>query len=286
MMRHLLTLARVSNLPTVWSNCLAAWLISGAVPSWHLIPLLMGASLLYAGGCTLNDAFDAAWDTKHRPERLIPSGVLSRRAVTAIGCVEMATGLGAIFAGGISLVWAPLALAAAIVLYDAWHKQSPFSVTVMGACRWLLYLTAAGAAAATDLFPAMVSGAVLWLYIVVLSLVARGEARRGAATPRSRYLLLFVAAALALLTWRQQCDYMASLSVLCAAAGGFILLLPAGSAPVGMWVNRLLAGIPVIDLCVVLIFFSGHVVASPLWAAAFPAAVLLSLWFQRWFRAT
>jgi 4-hydroxybenzoate polyprenyltransferase len=286
MLRHLLTLARVSNLPTVWSNCLAAWLISGAVPSWSLLPLLLGASLLYAGGCTLNDAFDAVWDAQHRPERLIPAGVLSRRAVTGIGLVEMAAGLGAIFAGGVNSVWAPLGLAGAILFYDAWHKQSPWSVVIMGACRWLLYLTAAGAAGAVNLLPAMLAGSVLWLYIIVLSLVARGEAKRSAAMPRSRYLLLLVAVALAALTWAQHCEWMESLSVFFAAAGGFTLLLPKEGAGVGTWVNRLLAGIPVIDLCLVLIFFNARVTAAPAWAAAFPAAVLLSLWFQRWFRAT
>jgi hypothetical protein len=286
MPRHLLTLARISNLPTVWSNCLAAWIISGAVPSWSMLPLLAGASLLYAGGCTLNDAFDAAWDARHRPERLIPSGVLSRRKVCIIGLVEIIAGLGGIFAGGVSNWWAPAALASAIVLYDAWHKQSAWSVLIMGACRWLLYLTAAAAAGATILRPAMLGGGVLWLYIVVLSLVARGEAKRSAAIPLSRYLLLLVAAVLGALAAHQQCGRMEALSVFCAAAGGFVLLLPKGTAPVGVWVNRLLAGIPVIDLCLVLIFFYDSVYADPPWALAFPAAVLLSLWFQRWFRAT
>jgi 4-hydroxybenzoate polyprenyltransferase len=286
MLRHLLTLARVSNLPTVWSNCLAAWLISGAVPSWNLLPLLLGASLLYAGGCTLNDAFDAAWDAQHRPERLIPSGILSRRTVAGIGLAEITGGLGTIFAGGVTFLWAPLGLAGAILLYDAWHKQSPLSVIIMGACRWLLYLTAAAAAGASDLLPSLLSGGVLWLYIVVLSLVARGEAKRSITMPRSRFLLLLVAAALAVLTWQQQCERMVVLSVLCAAAGGFTLLLPAGGAGVGVWVNRLLAGIPVIDLCLVLIYFNERVTAAPVWVAAFPVAVLLSLWFQRWFKAT
>lgn len=285
MLHHLLTLARVSNLPTVWSNCLAASLISGAVPSWSMLPLLLGASLLYAGGCTLNDAFDAAWDAQHRPERLIPSGVLSRRKVWIIGLTEMAAGAGAILACGTGSAISLIGLVIAILLYDAWHKQSPLSVLIMGACRWLLYITAAEAAGIANR-PAVISGGVMWLYIVVLSLVARGEAKRGAGTPRSRYLLLLVAGMLAFLTWRERCERLEALSVFCAAAGGFTLLLPEGGANVGVWVNRMLAGIPVIDLCMVLIFFRSYVAAAPAWAVAFPAAVLLSLLFQRWFRAT
>ena len=78
MLKDALTLARASNLPTVWTNCLAAWAINLCVnerirdiPEWKDLEsfdpslaffLLLGASLIYAGGCTLNDAFDQKFD--------------------------------------------------------------------------------------------------------------------------------------------------------------------------------------------------------------------------------
>jgi len=286
MLSRLLTLARVSNLPTVWSNCLAAWLISGAEPSWRMLWLMAGASLLYAAGCTLNDACDAKWDAQHRPERLIPSGALSRRAVWGLGLTELAAGLALIFAGGVSEWWPPAALAAGILLYDAWHKQSPLSVIVMGACRWLLYLTAAAAAGA-GLRSAMTLGAVLWLYIIVLSLVARGEAKRSQGVPPSRHLLALVFAAVAVAAWCNG-SHLAQISwavLLCFAGVG--ALLPGAGAPPGVWVNRLLAAIPMVDLALVCTVFPRP---TPLsfyaWALAFPAAVWLSLLFQRRFRAT
>jgi len=46
----LLILGRVSNLPTVWSNCLAGWWLSGGGNFWKLALLLAGASALYTGG--------------------------------------------------------------------------------------------------------------------------------------------------------------------------------------------------------------------------------------------
>lgn len=285
MLRHILTLARVSNLPTVWSNCLAAWLISGAVPSPAILPLLIGASLLYAGGCTLNDAFDAGWDAQHRPERLIPSGMLGAGTVWAIGLTEITTGVLTIIAGGVTNVWAPLALAAAILLYDAWHKQSPLSVIAMGACRWLLYLTAA-ASAGGSIREAMLCGAVLWLYIIVLSLVARGEAKRSAAMPASRYLLLLLPAALGALAWMHGARGWDAAVPALAAIGGFALLLPKRPASVSVWVNRLLAGIPLIDLSLFLIVWKSHTAIHPAWAIVFPCAIAASLLFQRWFRAT
>lgn len=291
MLHRLLTLSRVSNLPTVWSNCLAAWLIAGAAPEWRMLWLLAGTSLLYAAGCTLNDAFDAKWDAQNRPERIIPSGALSRRAVWGIGLTEMAAGLGLIYLGGVSAWWPPVALAAGILLYDAWHKQSPWSVVVMGACRWLLYVTAA-AAAGGAMQPVMICGAVLWLYIIVLSLVARGEARRGAAVPRSRWLLYSVPPALfAVSLMHDGTGYSlwvpALMYVVCLTA----LLPRQPDAPVGAWVNRLLAAIPLVDWCLVLALLpistpKPNVMATIGWSLAFPAAVALSLLFQRWFRAT
>src|SRR5262245_63623198 len=87
-LRTLLILGRVSNLPTVWSNCLAGWILGGGgelfkLPLPDLIRLAVltaGATFLYVAGMYLNDAFDEQFDSQHRPERPIPSGAI--RAAT------------------------------------------------------------------------------------------------------------------------------------------------------------------------------------------------------------
>ena len=76
-LRALLVLGRVSNLPTVWSNCLAGWWLSGGGNFWKLPFLFFGAAFLYTGGMFLNDAFDAAFDRQRRSSRPIPSGKIS-----------------------------------------------------------------------------------------------------------------------------------------------------------------------------------------------------------------
>ena len=54
--RALLVLGRVSNLPTIWSNCLCGWLIGagymGIEPiDWRMIVWVgFGATALYLGG--------------------------------------------------------------------------------------------------------------------------------------------------------------------------------------------------------------------------------------------
>ena len=103
--KSLLLLGRVSNLPTVWSNCLASWLLAGGTLlettdlqrfSW----LVVGATLLYLAGMFLNDAFDVRFDKEHRTERPIPSGAISAKAVWVWGIMQMVIGLGC-------LVWVP-----------------------------------------------------------------------------------------------------------------------------------------------------------------------------------
>jgi 4-hydroxybenzoate polyprenyltransferase len=65
-LRTWLILGRVSNLPTVWSNCLAGWWLGGGGNFLKLPFLFIGVSLLYLGGMFLNDAFDEAFDQQHR----------------------------------------------------------------------------------------------------------------------------------------------------------------------------------------------------------------------------
>src|SRR5262245_38534343 len=127
-----LALGRVSNLPTVWSD-VAAGMVLGGGPLRAAPFLLAGAavSAFYLGGMYLNDAFDRRFDAGERPERPIPAGFIEARVVFATGLSLMVAGLAALGAA-VALGVAPMpalgaagALVAAIVLYDARHKQNP-----------------------------------------------------------------------------------------------------------------------------------------------------------------
>ena len=72
--RTLLLVSRVANLPTLWSNCLAGWWLSGGGAWGRLALLLPGVSALYLGGVFLNDAFDAESDRQRRAVRPFPRG--------------------------------------------------------------------------------------------------------------------------------------------------------------------------------------------------------------------
>src|SRR5258706_12334478 len=89
-LRTLLVLGRVSNLPTVWSNCLAGWWLSGGGNFWKLPLPLLGVSALYTGGMFLNDAFDAEFDQQRRASLPIPSGKIPLERAWSLACAELA----------------------------------------------------------------------------------------------------------------------------------------------------------------------------------------------------
>lgn len=134
-------LGRVSNLPTVWSNSLAAAVLSGVQPTWlEVTASALILSTFYVSGMILNDAFDVEYDAVHRPARPIPAGQVSRSAAFGAGFGGLCVGLLAMVAVAAPAarwgagVWG-MALATCIVVYDRHHKQNPFSPVLMGACR-------------------------------------------------------------------------------------------------------------------------------------------------------
>ncbi len=73
--------------------------------------ICVGAALLYTGGMFLNDAVDADWDRKHRPERPIPAERISRGSVYAGALGFLVAGwLLLLVAGGRSALLGALAI--------------------------------------------------------------------------------------------------------------------------------------------------------------------------------
>ena len=181
-LRALLILGRVSNLPTVWSNCLAGWWLGGAGFSDRLPLLFAGGTFLYVGGMFLNDAFDEEFDRRHRKERPIPAGVISAKAVWRWGIAWLIAGVVTWFALGWMTGVLGVILAASIVLYDAVHKRVSFAPLLMALCRFWLYLAAA-AVGTKGITTAAVAGAIaLGAYIVGISYLARRESTGGVVT--------------------------------------------------------------------------------------------------------
>jgi 4-hydroxybenzoate polyprenyltransferase len=196
-MRTLLVLARISNVPTVWSNCFAATLLAGGTSGSRLAILCLGATLLYTGGMFLNDAVDQAFDRCYRPERPIVSGKISARAVWALSVLLLTSGWVVFLCLGRDAAVAGSALVAAIVWYDLVHKRTRLAPLLMAACRFILYLLAAAVARGAGPKLVWIPALALAAYIVGLSYLARGESTGGVLS-RWPLGLLFVPTLLAI----------------------------------------------------------------------------------------
>ena len=195
-----LKLGRVSNLPTVWTNTVAAMVLAGAAVTSPATPALLAAmTLFYLGGMYLNDAFDADIDARERPERPIPAGEISRTTVFLIGFCFLTGGLALLCLAAFQSpehtgVWPGVSgviLAGAIVFYNWHHKGNVLSPVVMGLCRLLIYVSV-GFCFVIVLPVALLIGAVLlFSYLVGLTYVAKQE---NLGEVKNLWPLLFLAA--------------------------------------------------------------------------------------------
>lgn len=253
-----LELARISNLPTVWTNAAAAWLLSGGTLGERgLLWCILGGSLLYTAGMILNDAADLAFDRAHRSDRPIPSGRVSPGAAWGVGTSLIVVGAFIMIVPGQSRWPWVVALVAAIVAYDLYHKPWPGSVLIMGACRSLLVLAVASAngpdGSLGDRWHLLGYAGALGLYIVGLSLVARAEATGAIRTPQGAFGMtcLFAPLVLAIVFGLTDASSAAALGVPGAAfavlAWQALGIMRHGGPSIGRAVGMLLAGIPMVD---------------------------------------
>jgi len=177
-LRTLLTLSRVSHLPTVWSNCLAGWWLGGHGNFSKLPLLLLGVSALFTGGLFLNDAFDADFDRQRRTERPIPSGAIALPSVWRWGLGWLGLGALCLTAVGKMTGVLTVVLLLCIIIYDATHKVVTASPWLMGACRFWVYVIAASAGAAGINGDAIWCGVALAIYVAGMGHLAQQEGSR------------------------------------------------------------------------------------------------------------
>lgn len=183
---------RPANIVTAISDILAgiaiAFYVSGndwshieLTPVFFLIVATIG---LYGGGVVFNDVFDAELDKTERPERPVPSGLISKGAAALFGSILLILGIASsamVNVDGqfsISAVIA-LAIAVAALVYDKWGKHHLFFGPLnMGICRGLNLLLG------ISIVPAALSQ--FWytclvpvLYIAAITMISRGEVHGG-----------------------------------------------------------------------------------------------------------
>ena len=178
-----LRLLRPANLPTAAADVLAGAAIGGAVSataiwelevSWSVLSLLAAASMsLYAGGVVLNDYFDAGIDKRERPERPIPSGIITKRNALIFGLIWLVIGIALAALVHREAMIIALALVFFILLYDGLMKNWPFpGALTMGICRGLNLLL--GISVLGDFSQANLI-VIPVVYIFAITWISRGE---------------------------------------------------------------------------------------------------------------
>lgn len=187
MLKALLSLTRPANLVTAVADVLAGIAIAGyfTIPNFDLVPigwLCLATIGLYGGGVVFNDVFDAELDAVERPERPIPSGVVSKQTATLLGSVLLVAGIGLAFLVNQTAGLLAIATAVAALVYDRFGKHHNLLGPLnMGLCRGLNLLLG------ISLIPEVVLpwawvGLVPIAYIAAITMISRGEVHGGSAT--------------------------------------------------------------------------------------------------------
>lgn len=181
--KTLLALGRVSNVPTVWMNAVAATALTlnaseGEFAIGQLLAVMAGLSCLYAGGMSFNDYCDRHWDSNHQPFRPIPSGKVSAQSVLIISLVLFLVGLGLLAQTAASFA-AAVGLLSLIVAYDILHKQFASSVFLMASTRLGVYIVAAFTVSTSPPTSVFVLGGIQAIYTLLVTVVARYENKLG-----------------------------------------------------------------------------------------------------------
>lgn len=259
--------ARISNLPSVWSNTLAGGILAFAYSdrSWDmgvcgLLLVLMSLGVcFYAGGNVLNDWKDWRWDQVHRPERALPSGMFQPGFYLGLAWLLMIAGLCLAAWCGWLCLGVAVVLWVMILGYTWLHKKTGWAVLWMGGCR--ACLPCLGYVAVTGAWPRLDGSALalaamtlaLFLHVVGLSLWAREESKSaGSGTSISRKTVwMFPLAALlmgaSVLNLGGGVGWLRVTVAAIPYLGWVMSSLSEERGSIGERVSRLLSAIPLLD---------------------------------------
>lgn len=273
--RSYLVLGRVSNLSTVWSNCLCAWLLSGGGELPLLLVLMLALTLIYVGGMYQNDYCDIVFDRQFRPERPIPSGQISRHAVLVATIGLFAAGLLVLLLVSHRAAAYGLGLVALATLYNLIHKKSALGIVIMASCRFAIYPIVAVVALNGLSAQLWIAASIMAAYILSVTLLAKGEAKPSPFAWTKALLLGIPLAVVAnqnlnTLGW----SAVATVAVAAWIAYVFYAAKRSGTMIIGKAIGPLLAGICLLDLAILASFATIGWAVAVGFIAFFVAALL------------
>lgn len=152
-----------------------------------IVLLIISTAGLYGGGVVMNDYFDAAIDRVERPERPIPSGLISENTAALGGTILLIAGIMAasmVHPEGLfsPSTWIAAAIAIAALVYDKWGKHHFFIGPLnMGLCRGLNLLLGISMIP-SSIYQYWFLCFVPVVYIAAITMISRGEVYGGKKT--------------------------------------------------------------------------------------------------------
>jgi len=127
---------------TAVSNILAAHLMvtNGNIQCLNLAILMLASAALYLAGMILNDCFDYQEDARERPNRPLPAGRIALKTAWLLGWLLLGSGVILASLVGYQQLEIAILLAAFIIIYNGYAKQTLIGTMVMGGCRYLNWL--------------------------------------------------------------------------------------------------------------------------------------------------
>jgi 4-hydroxybenzoate polyprenyltransferase len=263
-------LTRPANIVTAVADILAGIAISGFFLRPHedlssVVWLILSTIGLYGGGVVMNDVFDATLDKAERPERPIPSGLVSPAQGTVLGVVLLTVGVVLAFLVSTLSGMLALVIAVAAIVYDKWGKHhSFFGPLNMGFCRGLNLLLG------LSIIHSTVNN--LWfiavvpiIYIAAITMISRGEVHGGKKATLYTAAVLYALSMSGIFYISLQREH-AIITTFFIGLWAFMVFLPLNNAirqPIGKMIGRAVkAGV----LALILM--------NAAWAAAFGATYL------------
>jgi 4-hydroxybenzoate polyprenyltransferase len=287
-----LRLTRPANVVTSVADVLAGIAIAGVFSNDFLsylqsiLLLCLSTAFLYAGGIVFNDVFDAELDKIERPERAIPSGLISIKNAAILGSLLLFFGIGMASLSSITSGGFALGIAFFALLYNKWGKHhyffGPFSMGICRGLNLLLGISIITAAIGTWYFLAIVP----IIYIFSITMISRGEVHGGNKTNLYFAVVLYaiVIGCIALCSFKYDRLLLALLFLMPFAWMIFKPLFKAIQQPIGKNIGKAVkAGV----LSLIIMDAAWAATFSSVYAAIIITCLLpVSLWLAKIFAVT
>lgn len=191
---------RPANMVTAIADVLAGVAISGyfahsQINLHDILPVILlslSTMGLYGGGVVFNDVFDADLDRIERPERPIPSGLISKTKAIQLGFSLLAAGIILAFLVHITSGAIAVFITISALTYDKWGKHQRLLGPVnMGFCRGLNLLLGVSIIPLA-IYQNWLLAFVPIIYIAAITMISRGEVYGGSKSTLYAAFLLYV----------------------------------------------------------------------------------------------